>query len=186
MGSSRITQEKIDNLIEDARYLQDEIEALQYVIEEIPYKKENPSEPSIAELLFKIDHAQKYYYKPMLQKVDKTRSDVVNMRRLDNYEESFEFDVEELDDIQPKLKKIIKHRASLVNAMRNIHLIDWEKQINTRNSHRTLFEIIENMVQNERGLLKKIADQVMLISKERQSKRDLNQKKNTNTSNKDI
>ena len=178
MGSSPITTEKINNLIEDARYLQDEIEALQYVIEEIPYKKENPSDPSIAELLFKIDHAQKYYYKPMLQKVAKTKSHVVDMRRLDNYEESFDFNVDELDDIQPKLKKIIKHRASLVNAMQNIHTIDWEKQINTQGSSRSLFDIIENMVRYERGILKKIADQVMLISKERQSKRDMDQKKN--------
>lgn len=178
MGKSSITKDKIDNLIEDARYLQDEIEALQYVIEEIPYKQENPSEPSIAELLFKIDHAQKYYYKPMLQKVAKTRSDVVDMRRLDNYEESFEFDVEQLNEIQPKLKKIIKHRASLVNAMQNIHTIDWEKQINTQGSSRSLYEIIENMVRYERGILKKIADQVMLISKERESRREMDQQKN--------
>jgi len=177
MGSSRITQEQVDTLIEDARYLQDEIEALQYVIEEIPYKKENPSEPSIAELLFKIDHAQKYYYKPMLQKVEKSRDEVIDMRRLDNYEESFEFDVDELEDIQPKLRKIVKHRASLVNAMENIHLIDWEKQINTQNTSSSLYQVFKKMVHNERGLLKKIADQVMLISKERQSQRNINQQK---------
>ena len=173
MAKHSVSQEDIDNLIEDARYLQDEMEALQYVIEEIPYKEDHPSEQSIAEMLYRIDHAQKYYFKPVLDKVYKTRDRIPDVRRLGNYEESFEFDLNDDVDIQNKLQKIVKHRAALVNAMKRIYLMDWNDVIETREGEVHLYTFLKNMVYHERAVLKQIADRVLVHSKEKHERRSM-------------
>jgi len=176
MTDRSVSQEDIDNLIEDARYLEDEMEALQDVIEEIPYNQEHPTEQSIAEMLYRIDHAQKYFYKPVLDKVRKISDHIVDVRRLGNYEDSFEFDNNQEKDIQKKLQKIVKHRAALVSAMESIKLIDWKQSVETRDGDVQLYKLLQNMVSNERSVLKKIADRVLVHSKEKHEKRSMNNK----------
>lgn len=174
MDNRSVSQEDIENLTEDATYLQDEMEALQYVIEEIPYKEDHPTEQSIAEMLYRIDHAQKYYYKPVLNKVHRTQNSIVDVTRLGNYEESFEFDLEKDLDIQKKLQKIVKHRAALVNAMQRISMIDWKSSIKTRDGEVQLYTLMKNMVSHERSVLKQIADRVLVHSKEKHDRRSMN------------
>jgi len=176
MADRSISQEDVNNLIEDARYLQDEMEALQYVIEEIPYSQEHPTELSIAEMLYRIDHAQKYYYKPVLEKVKKISDRIVDVRRLGNYQESFEFEKIQEKDIQEKLQKIVKHRAALVSAMESITFIDWKQSVETREGDIQLFKLLQNMVHHERSVLKKIADRVLVHSKEKHEQRSMKNK----------
>lgn len=176
MTDRSISQEDIDNLIEDASYLQDEMEALQYVIEEIPYNQEHPTEHSIAEMLYRIDHAQKYFYKPVLDKVKKISDRIVDVRRLGNYQDSFEFDNNQEKDIQEKLQKIVKHRAALVSAMESITLTVWNQSVETREGDVQLFKLFQNMVHKERSVLKKIADRVLVHSKQKHEKRSMKNK----------
>ena len=42
MTDREISQEDLDRLIDDASYLQDEAEAMQYVIDDVPYAKTPP------------------------------------------------------------------------------------------------------------------------------------------------
>ncbi|MDX1586237.1 MAG: hypothetical protein R3222_05815, partial [Balneolaceae bacterium] len=82
MAKHEITQEQLDTLTEDASYLQDEAEALQYVIETVPYTETPPDGRSIAEMLMLIDHAQVNYYRPILEDAFKNPRPT----RLSNYE----------------------------------------------------------------------------------------------------
>lgn len=174
MADQDISQEQVNRLIEDAAYLQDEADALQYVIDSVPYDKTPPGKRSIAEILLLIDHAQTTYYRPILEDaVDSNRP--THLDNFTHYEDSFEFDGE-IEDIQKILRKISKHRAGIVNALNNIALIDWETVIYDDNQQILLYHFVQRMIRFERGMLKDIANQVMVYSKEKETNRELKQR----------
>lgn len=177
MAEQEITQEQLDSLIEDASYLQDEVEALQYVIESVPYDETPPDGRSIAEMLLLIDHAQTNYYRPILEVAFKNPRPT----QLDDYEhfrDTFEVDEEKISNIQKLLSKIAKHRAGLVNLIGNIPLIDWEIVIYRDNKEFILYNFMQEMIRFERAELKRIADLVMVYNQEKQTRRDLEQRRN--------
>lgn len=176
MAKHEITQEQLDTLTEDASYLQDEAEALQYVIETVPYTETPPDGRSIAEMLMLIDHAQVNYYRPILEDAFKNPRPT----RLSNYEhfrDTFELDEEKMSNIQKVLKKLAKHRAGLVNLINNIPLIDWERVIYRDDREVTLYDFIQEMIRFERAELKRIADQVMVFNQEKQTQRELERRR---------
>lgn len=175
MTDREITQEQLDELVEDAAYLQDEAEALKYVIESVPYTETPPDGKSIAEMLLLIDHAQLSYYRPILEEAFKNPRPT----RLEDYEhfrDTFEVDEEKLKDIQKLLSKIAKHRAGVVNVIKNIPLIDWEIAIYNENKELSLYDFIQQMIRFDRSILKQIADLVMVFEQERQTRREIEQK----------
>lgn len=175
MTDREITQEQLDELIEDAAYLQDEAEALKYVIESVPYTETPPDGKSIAEMLLLIDHAQLSYYRPILEEAFKNPRPT----RLEDYEhfrDTFEVDEEKLKDIQKLLSKIAKHRAGVVNVIKNIPLIDWEIAIYNDNKELSLYDFIQQMIRFDRSMLKQIADLVMVFEQEKQTRREIEQK----------
>ena len=176
MTDRKISQEDLDRLIDDASYLQDEAEAMQYVIDDVPYAKTPPEGRSIAEMLLLIDHAQLSYFRPILEEaIDNPRP-----THLDNYthfKEDFEKDEEKLEDVHKILKKIAKHRAGLVNAIKNISLIDWETVVYRDNDQLFLFDFMQEMIRFERGVLKDIADQVRIYNQEKKRQRDIEQRR---------
>lgn len=175
MTDREITQEQLDELVEDAAYLQDEAEALKYVIESVPYTETPPDGKSIAEMLLLIDHAQLSYYRPILEEAFKNPRPT----RLEDYEhfrDTFEIDEEKLKDIQKLLSKIAKHRAGVVNVIKNIPLIDWEIAIYNDNKELSLYDFIQQMIRFDRSMLKQIADLVMVFEQEKQTRREIEQK----------
>ncbi|MGD8427521.1 MAG: hypothetical protein PVH63_07805, partial [Balneolaceae bacterium] len=118
MADREITQEELDNLVDDASYLQDEAEAMQYVIDNVPYNERPPEGRSIAEMLLLIDHAQLSYYRPIMEEtIENPRP--THLEDYTHYRESFDPDEEKMKDIQKVLRKIAKHRAGVVNAIKN-------------------------------------------------------------------
>lgn len=175
MTDREITQEQLDTLVEDAAYLEDEAEALKYVIENVPYTESPPEGKSIAEMLLLIDHAQLSYYRPILEKAFKNPRPT----RLDDFEhfrETFEVDEEKLENIQKLLSKLAKHRAGVVNVIRNIPLIDWEISIYDDNKEISLYDFMQQMIRFDRSMLKQIADQVMVFEQEKQNRREIEKK----------
>lgn len=175
MTDREISQEQLDTLVEDASYLEDEAEALKYVIENVPYRETPPEGKSIAEMLLLIDHAQLSYYRPILEQAFKNPRPT----RLDDFEhfrETFEVDEEKLDNIQKLLSKLAKHRAGVVNVIRNIPLIDWEIVIYDDNKEITLYDFMQQMIRFDRSMLKQIADLVMVFEQEKQTRREIEQK----------
>lgn len=175
MADREISQDQLDNLVDDASYLQDEADAMQYVIDTVPYDETPPEGRSIAEMLLLIDHAQLSYYRPILEEaIDNPRP--THLDNYTHYRESFEPDEDKLKDVQKILRKISKHRAGLVNAIKNVSLIDWETVVYRDDQQVLLFDFIEEMIRFERGILKDIADQVRAYNQEKQQQRQIEQK----------
>ena len=175
MATRKVSQEELDHLIEDARYLQDEIEALTYVIESVPYREEPPGGKSIAETLILVDHAQTSYYRPIFDRVAEQKG-TIDVTDLEYYSDTFSFDITELKDIQKRLRKTVKHRAALINTMKRIPLIDWDQTVLREGREQTAFEVAREMVHKERGMLKQVAERVMVLSKDRESQRQIDRK----------
>lgn len=167
-----VTQEKFDTLVEDASYLQDEAEALKYVIDEVPYGETPPGGQSIIEMLLLIDHAQLSYYRPVLEKAFNDPRPT-HLKDFDYFEESFVLDPGKAENIQNVLSKIAKHRAGLVNVIKNIPLIDWESKIYKDNKELTLYDFVRQMIRFERSKLKDIADLVLVFGQEKQSHKEI-------------
>ncbi|MDR8394264.1 hypothetical protein NC796_24155 [Aliifodinibius sp. S!AR15-10] len=176
-----VTQEQLDQLVEDASYLQDEAEALKYVIDEVPYTDAPPEGQSIAEMLLLIDHAQLSYYRPIIE--DAYQSDrPTHLKDYDHFEETFSLDEDKAKDIQKSLSKIAKHRAGLVNLIKKISLIDWELVVYRDGSEILLFDFAQEMIRFERGKLKDIADLVMVFNQEKATQRKIDKRANNRPS----
>jgi len=169
-----VTQEKYEQLLDDAKYLQDEAEALMYIIDQVPYTEVPTDGMSIIQMLALIDHAQKNYYRPIIEKsFSSSRS--LQLNKFESYDETFEFSDDE-KDVQKILKKISKHRAAVLNLFDKIPLIDWERKIKSGYQSLTLFEFANKMVRDERRILKEIADLVLIYQNNKQANRQVDAK----------
>lgn len=177
MDERKVTQLDRDQLIEDASYLQDEADALQYVINDVPYDKQPPGGKSIAEMLLLIDHAQLAYFRPILEEaIESPRP--THLESFTHYRESFEVDEEKINNVEKILRKISKHRAGVVNAIENVPLLDWEAVIYRDNEQVLLLHFMQEMIHFERNILKDIADQVKMYNQERENKREIEKRRN--------
>ncbi|HEX6982280.1 MAG TPA: hypothetical protein VF181_05930 [Balneolaceae bacterium] len=176
MANREITPKDVNNLIEDASYLQDEAEALQYVIDSVPYAESPPGSKSIAEMLLLIDHAQLSYYRPILEEAIDSRRPV-HLENFTHFDKSFEADDEKKNDIQKVLRKIVKHRAGVVNVIKNISLIDWEKGIYLDDNQISLMHFMQEMIHFERSVLKEIAERVMVYNQDKKTHREIEKRR---------
>lgn len=176
MTNRTISQDDLNRLIEDATYLQDEAEAMQYVIDNVPYDESPPGGRSISEMLLLIDHAQLSYYRPILEEaVESSRP--THLENYTHFKETFDPDEEKLKDVQKILKKLAKHRAGVVNALRNVPLIDWETAVYRDDQQVLLYDFMQEMIRFERDMLKDIADQVKIFNQEKERRREIEQRR---------
>lgn len=166
-----IKQSQADSLIEDVAYLEHEAEALKYVIESVPYKEKPPAGKSIFETLLYLDYAQQEYYRPIIEDAYKSVRPI-NLNMYADPEENFEMDEELSDDIQKLLYKISKHRVALLNLLKNMKLIDWEREITSGRDTLSLYDFVYQMVQKERSILKEIAGLVLAYQNSKQIQRE--------------
>lgn len=173
MTDQEVTQEQLKQLIDDVSYLQDEAEALKYVIDQVPYTETPPDGLSIYEMLKLLDHAQVNYFRPIVENVF-SENRIVNTSTMEDYEDTFELSEGDDKDVDKALNKIIKHRAALINVFGKIPLIDWERELKNRQGKIiTLFEFVNNMVKQERSILKEIADLVLIYQNEKLNRREI-------------
>lgn len=166
-----IKQSQIDSLIEDVAYLEHEAEALKYVIDSVPYDETPPGGQSISEILMFIDHAQQSYYRRVIEDAYKSVRPI-NLNAYVDPEETFEKDEELSKDIQKLLYKLSKHRVALLNLIKNIQLIDWEREISKGRASISLYEFTSQMVRKERSTLKDIADLVLAYQNSNQEQQE--------------
>lgn len=177
MTDQEITQEQFNELISDAEYLQDEAEALQYVIDAVPYDETPPDGMSIYNMLKLIDHAQVNYYRPITERVF-AENRLIKLSDFEHYKETFEEETDKDEmNIQKTLSKIVKHRAAVINVFKRISLIDWERELKgEKGESLILFDLAQKMIRDERKILKEIADLVLIYQNERQHQREINKK----------
>jgi hypothetical protein len=180
MTHREVTQQQYENLLDDVTYLQDEAEALKYVIEQVPYSETPPDGMSIIDQLRFFDYLQVKYFRPFAERVF-SENKVVRASSLDDLLKEFENLPEDPDDdkkdIFTVLNKIVKHRAALINVFKKIPLIDWERELKDSNGNPiTLYDFASGMVQTERKILKEIADLVLIHQNEKLKTREINQR----------
>lgn len=171
-----VTQEQFEEVLEDATYLQDEAEALRYVIDTVPYSETPPEDVSILDKLLLLDHIQVNYYRPVFEQAQKTTGRNVKARNFRQFCDDFTPEDEKAGDIQKVLNKLAKHRAAIINIFSQIPLIDWDQIIYKDNNKITLYDFALDMIRKDRTILKEIADMVMVFQKDRQSMREIQSK----------
>jgi hypothetical protein len=175
--SNEVTQESFEQIIEDATYLQDEAEALRYVIDTVPYEEDPPDDHSILHKLLLLDYLQLNYYRPVFEKARINSRDYLKAANFHEFCEKFHPEKDDEINIQKTLNKLAKHRAALINTMKKIPLIDWEKIIYKNNTEITLYHFAVDMVHKDRSILKEIAEMVMVFQKDAQSRREIDRNK---------
>jgi len=171
--SKKFTQEDLNNLIDDATYLQDEAEALKYVIDSVPVTQSPPDDDSIIEKLLLLDHLQVNYYRPVFESVDGSHHRHFKAKNYNQFCNEFSPENIEEINVQKTLNSVAKHRAALVNIISQIPLIDWEQTVYKDNQQISLHYFGRDMVQKDRKLLKEIADQVMAFQQDRNARREV-------------
>lgn len=172
MPDQEITQEQLEQSIEDATYLQDEAEALRYVIDNVPYDQAPPEGQSIVEKLILLDHIQVHYFRPVFEQVN-SNPRMIKVENFSDFESSFEIDQEKPFNIQKILNKLAKHRAALIIVLKNISLIDWDRVLYKDDKEITLYQFTREMIRIDHKILKEIADTVMLFQKEAENQREI-------------
>lgn len=180
MADFNVSQEDYEKLIEDSQYLQDEAEALKYIIEAVPYTEVPSGGMSIIQQLMLIDYAQTEYYRPLIEKSFSSARTVDLGKRAD-FRDTFELPDDEKEiskDVQKVLNRIVKHRAALLNIFKKIPLIDWERELKSKSgAHISLYEFANTMIREERKILKKIADLVLIYQNNKQAQREIDAKR---------
>ncbi len=177
MRKRKVSQQQVDNLLDDAAYLQSEAEALRYVIEQVPYGDEPPEGKSIYSMLSLIDHAQIDYYRPLFEKIF-SENRLIKLSGVEHFDATFEIssDGHEKKDlnVDKLLKNIIKHRAGILTFLRKMPLIDWERELkDTDGQSISMYQFVDQMVKAERKVLKDIADLVLIYQNEKLSTREI-------------
>ena len=124
-----------------------------------------------------VGHAQKNYYRPLIEKVF-AENRPISLANYDHYKETFQ-ETEDEDDfnVQKLLSKIVKHRAALINLFKKLSLIDWERELRgERGEKLLLIDFAKRMIREERRLLKDIADLVLIYQNEQQHQREIERK----------
>lgn len=180
MAHREVTQEQFEHLLDDVTYLQDEAEALKYVIDQVPYSETPPDQMSILDMLRYLDFLQVHYFRPVIEEVF-TENRVITLKPISAESEHFrpakDSEDENATNIFTVIHKIVKHRAALINVVRKIPLIDWERSLkDSDGARKTLYEFASEMVRSERKILKEIADLVLIHQNEKLGKREINQR----------
>jgi len=158
------TIDDVKQVLEDARYLQDEIEALKYVIHDVPYDdKPAPGEYSILEMVGMIDHAQVAFYRPAMEEIIRNSAPDVSVST--DYEKSFKLRKDDNDTVDTVLNRIIKHRAAFLNFMSKIKPLEWERSGFITGKRCTVFSLLNELVAFERDQLKRVAERVMTLNR---------------------
>ena len=157
---------QIDNLIDDVSYLQDEVEALKYVIHSVPFEEKPAGKESILELVALIDHAQKVFFRPFVESVSgfMKADDSID----DEFRKTFVLDMEKYESVDNLLDKIVKHRAALLSILTKLNVIDWNRKGAVKGRPKSIFNLVTEMVEFERNQLKMVADRVMSLERDRQ------------------
>jgi hypothetical protein len=157
---------QIDQLTDDVSYLQDEVEALKYVIHTVPFEEKPAGRESILELVAMIDHAQKVFYRPF---VESNAGFTKSEEQIDDeFRRSFKLEMDKIETVDNLLDKIIKHRAALLSVLQKMNIIDWNKKGLVKGRPKTIYAVITEMVEFERNQLKMVAERVISLERERQ------------------
>lgn len=176
MGNKEIAGEQVEKLLEDIAYLRDEAEALRAVIDSVPSNRRPSGKPSIADKLALIDHVQRSYYGSSLQKAVKKESSP-EVREREEVDASFSQQEEQTDDVRNILESLVNYRVELVEMLQDLSLHEWSKVLRRGEQEVSLHRFMREMVRFERDALREISERVMMYNREKQTRRELRQRR---------
>lgn len=154
--------DQLRKLVDDAAYLQDEVEALKYVISSVPYDEKPGGKASILDMVALIGHAQQNYFRVAVSQIlDKKASPDLD---LEDFRKTFNPDEPDNKSVEKILDKIIKHRAAFISMLSNLTPADLEKSVRIRGKQKNIQTLLDEMLQFERVQLKQVAERVLAIS----------------------
>lgn len=162
--------------MEDIAYLQDEAEALRAVIDSVPSERRPSGEPSIADKLALIDHVQRSYYGSSLQKAvnEKSPPEVPEREEVDAL---FSQQEEQPDDVGNILESLVNYRVELVEMLGRLSFREWDSVLKRGEREVPLHRFMREMVRFERDALREISERVMMYNREKQTRRELRQRR---------
>jgi hypothetical protein len=165
----------MSELIEQATYLQDEAQALAYVIDDIPYDEQAAGGRSIRDWLILIDANQMQRFKPLTDAVTKGSNKPLNLKELSEEQLVDRYDAEDkVLPIHELLQKIAKHRGSILAGLERMSGYDLDRDVSVRGGkQQQLLTCIEQLIEQEREMLKQIASIVKDLQTESDRNRSL-------------
>lgn len=166
----------MEDLLEDIAYLQAEAQALRSVIDEVPSERRPSGKPSIADKLALIDYLQRSYYGDTLQRTfDEESPPVVRERK--EAEASYTPGQEQPEEVQKILDSLLSYRAELVDMLEDLSFREWDTVLNRGGRKVPLPRFLREMVRFERDALREISERVMMFNREKQTRRELRQRR---------
>lgn len=163
----KTTPEKIAIILDDASYLIDEMEALSFVIKAIPVTERPAGTYSVLEFIASIDHAQKAYYRKAAQLFLSETEFSIPL-----YKNTFKADLVK-DDIETVLSELKKNRLEFVHFLQSVPESQWGVSFTLNNQEYSLFELLMEMIQNERSVLREIAERVLAIDQSKANQKGI-------------
>lgn len=154
--------DQFKKMVDDAAYLQDEVEALKYVINSVPYDEKPGGKPSILEMVAIIDHAQQNHFRLVIEKIMTGRT--ASVPDQEDFRKSFSPAQIEGKSVDRVLEKIIKHRAAIISMLGKVSPADLQKTVSIRGKEKNIHGLLEEMIQFERSQLRQVAERVLTIS----------------------
>jgi hypothetical protein len=154
--------DQLKKLVEDAAYLQDEVEALKYVINSVPYDEKPGGKHSILEMVALIDHAQQNHFRIAIQHILSGKREAAHEH--DDFRKSFTSDQIDGKSVDRVLEKIIKHRAAIISMLEKVTPADLDRTVSIRGKDKNIHMLLDEMLQFERAQLKQVAERVLAIS----------------------
>jgi hypothetical protein len=153
----KTTPEKIAIILDDASYLIDEMEALSFVIKVIPVTERPAGTYSVLEFIASIDYAQIAFYRKAAQLFLSETTFFIP-----HHKSSFKPDTIS-NDVSIVLSELKKNRIEFVDFLKSVPEKQWEVLFTLNNQEYSLFELLTEMIQNERSILREIAERVLAI-----------------------
>jgi hypothetical protein len=154
------SKDDISAVIRQAGVLQDEIEALKYSVNSVPFEEKLTSnDVSLIEMVALIDHAQETYYKPLVENLRKKERSLVT--RQEHFTSTFVYEPDPEKTVEEVLNRVIKHRAAFLSYLEKLPVIDWDRSTYMNGKRMTIFDLLIEMTQWEKEHLRKIAEIVM-------------------------
>lgn len=171
------SEENLKHILSDVEYLIDEAEALTYVIDAVPVGEKAAGVESMMEMMALIDHAQLYYYRPLIEKlysvpdVDEQPRDFHATFKERTPQTTEPVPGDEKEEVQKLLKAIADNRRGLLEFVNKLPTAELRQQGKINGSPKSIADLLEEMVIFERQQLKGVAERILSLDSNIKPKR---------------
>lgn len=162
----------LDNLKADISYLKYEISSIESVIEFIPFTQKPLDGSSIIEILLTIDSIQVKFLRIINELTSQINIDSCSVFKTVQLTDE---QISELS-INKICSDIVINRTKLINLLKDKDESFFKVEAIFEDNLITIDNLFQILVEQERALLKEIADLVMIYQKDRQFQRQIKQK----------